>query len=164
MYHVTAIELGVDSHGELEPLHCVPRNLRVGNGGNEVSAERNEHIASPVDDRLKCIHHRAPTLLGRTEAEHLLDLAKQLCARLLVDADSPVTLHVGMAANGTDAGAGPADITTHHEEVGDLLHVLRAVSVLGDAHAVADDDGFGLDVDLSDPLNLGPLQARDVQN
>ena len=65
---------------------------------------------APVDYRLNRIHYRPPMTLGRAEAEDLLDLAEQFRARLFVNADRAVALHIGMAPDGTDARAGPANV------------------------------------------------------
>jgi DNA-binding transcriptional LysR family regulator len=64
-----------------------------------------------------------------------------------------------MAAQRRDAGARASDVAAEEEKVGDLLHIGGAVPVLGDAHAVIDDDAVGLGVDVSDLLDIGPRQA-----
>ena len=65
-----------------------------------------------------------------------------------------------MAAQGADAGAGLADIAAHQQQIGDLLDILGAVAVLGDAHAVAEDHVLGLDIDRRHALDFGASEAR----
>ena len=69
-----------------------------------------------------------------------------------------------MAPDGTDSSAGPTKIAAHHEEIGDLLHILGPVAMLGEAHAIADDNRLGLNVDVRHPFDLGPRQPRDAQD
>jgi hypothetical protein len=45
-----------------------------------------------------------------------------------------------MAAHGADTFARPAKIAAHHQEIGDLLHVCRTMTVLREPHAVTNDD------------------------
>jgi hypothetical protein len=80
-----------------------------------------------------------PVILGRTESEHLLDIAQQLRAGLLVDPHRPVALDIGMTPHRADTRARPAEIAPQQQQIGDLLHGLGAAAMLGDAHPVADD-------------------------
>src|SRR5262245_64949220 len=96
----------------------------------------------------------------RREPEHFLDLIEQLRLGLLVDAHRSVTLHVGVTAHRTDAGAGSAEIAPQQQQIDDLLDVLRAVTMLGDAHSVADDHRFRLHVDRGRALELILLQPE----
>src|ERR1700733_3155007 len=102
--------------------------------------------------------------LRRPEAEDFLDLAQQFRARRFGDPDSPVALYIGMAPDGTYAGAGPAKIAAQHEQIGGLLDVLGAAAVLRQSHAIAKDDSLGLHVDAGYPFDQGPRQARDTQD
>ncbi len=65
-----------------------------------------------------------------------------------------------MAAQRADASAGLADVAAHQEQIGDLLDILGAVAMLGDAHAVAEDHALGLDIDRRHALDRGAGEAR----
>ena len=110
---------------------------------------------------IACIASTAswPVLARRREAERRLEAVEQACVGLFGDADRAVALHVGMAAQRADAGAGLADIAAQQQQVGDLLHVLGAVSVLRDAHAVGDDRRVRPGIDGGDRLDRGARQA-----
>jgi hypothetical protein len=56
--------------------------------------------------------------------------------------DRALALHVGVAAHRADAGARLADVPAQQEQVDQHLHVLHAVAVLGQAHAVHADHGI----------------------
>jgi hypothetical protein len=103
-------------------------------------------------------------MLGRAESEDLLDTAQQLRARFFVDPHRPVALNVGVAADGADPRAGPAEIAPQQQQIGDLLHGLGAAAVLGDPHPVADDGGFRGHVDCRHPFDLRPLDPGDSQD
>src|SRR5436190_1260229 len=77
------------------------------------------------------------------EPEHPVHAGEQGLGRLLPKADSAVALDVGVAAQGADAGARPADVAAQQQEVGQLLDGGGRVAVLGQAHAVAEDDVTG---------------------
>ena len=75
-----------------------------------------------------------------------LQLIERRKLRLLGDADGALALHVGMAAHRQDVSAGPADVAAKEEQVRDHLDILRALKLLGDAHAVDAKAGFALGV------------------
>ena len=75
-------------------------------------------------------------LLRRLEAVELLELVDGHEARLFRDADRALALDVGVAANRQDAGAGLADIAAQQQQIDQHLHVLDAVDLLRQAHAV----------------------------
>ncbi len=62
-----------------------------------------------------------------------------------------------MSSHGTDAGARPAHIPPQKQQVHQLLHIISAEPVLGNAHAVAGDHCLALHID---PGNLLQLLAR----
>jgi hypothetical protein len=95
----------------------------------------------------------------RLEAECADDAVQQCLVRNFGNPDGSIALHVGMTAQRRDAGALAADIAAKQQEIGDLLDVAGAVAVLGDAHAVIDDDAIGLGIDIRDVLDVGPRQA-----
>ncbi len=66
-----------------------------------------------------------------------------------------------MAAHRAQAGAVAADIAAQQGEIGELLDVLRAVAVLGDAHAEDEDGPLGLGVGGGRLLDVGARQAGD---
>ena len=82
-----------------------------------------------------------PVSARRLEAEHFLDLVEQFRLGLLVDAHRAIALHVRMAAHRADPRAGLAEIAAQQQQIHDLLHVCSAEPMLGDPHAVEDDDG-----------------------
>ncbi len=59
-----------------------------------------------------------------------------------------------MAAQRRNAGALAPDIAAEHQQIGDLLHIARAVTMLGDPHAVIDDDPLRLAVDIAYELDI----------
>ena len=70
---------------------------------------------------------------------------------------SPCTLE--WPRNGQMPAPCAPDLAAHQHQVGELLHHLRAVPVLRQAHAVAEDDVLGVGVDLRRALDLAPRQA-----
>ena len=136
---MAAIELGVDSHRQLQPPHRRPGDLRVGCRRDEIPAQPDEHLGRSVDHRLDRVHHGMAMMLRRANQNTFSILPSSSTLGLLVDPDRPVALNIGMAAHRADAGARPAEIAPQQQQIGDLLHVLGAAAMLGDPHAVADD-------------------------
>ena len=98
-------------------------------------------------------------LVRRLEAETAFQALEKVRLGNLRDADGSVALHVGMAANRTNAGAFAADIAAQQRQIGDLLHVMRAALVLGDAHAVDQDGAFRLHVGIGGIFEILARQA-----
>ena len=55
---------------------------------------------------------------------------------LFGDAHRALTLHVGVTADGKNVSAGLADVPTQKEKIADHLHILYALRLLRNAHAV----------------------------
>ncbi len=91
----------------------------------------------------------------RLESEHAGQPVQKRIVRNLGDPDRAIPLHVRMAAQRRDARALAPDIAAEHQQIGDLLNIACAVAMLGDPHAVIDDDALGLGVDFADGLDIG---------
>ena len=83
-------------------------------------------------------------LARRVEAELLLQRVEEVLGRPLPDAHRAVALHVGVAADREQPGAGLADVALREGEVGDLLDGGDRVAVLGEAHRPAEHGGVGV--------------------
>jgi len=90
-----------------------------------------------------------PVFSRRVEAEDFLQLVQEFAARPFGDAHSAIALNVRVSSHRDDARAGPANVSAQKQQVHDLLHVLSAATVLGNTHAIAGHDIFGLKVNLS---------------
>src|SRR5262249_54071753 len=77
----------------------------------------------------------------------------------LVDSYGAISLHIGVSPYGHDAGAGSSYIPSQQEQVYDVLYVLSAALVLGDAHAEACNDGGRFQVHLCCLLELSLAQS-----
>ena len=95
----------------------------------------------------------------RLEAVAFFDIAEQSGVGFFGDAHGAVALHVGMAANRRNTGAGAADIAFEQQQVHHLLDILRAGFVLGGAHAVADNGALGFHIQLGDFFDFFAAQA-----
>ena len=111
-------------------------------------------LESPVPDRLDGFDRVVALVARRLESEHARYSVQKVIVRNLGDADGAVALHVGMAAQRGDAGALAPDIAAEQQQIGDLLHVAGAVAMLGDAHAVTDDDPLRLGVDVAGGFDI----------
>ena len=134
--------------------------MRIRHGHRQVAAQADQRLGPAFGDRqYRC--HRIVAVLGRWfEAVGAADAVQQRCVGFLGDAHRAVALHVGMPAQRTDARTRLADVAAHQQQVGDLLHVVHAVAVLGDAHAVADDHPLGLRVHRGGGFDLRTRQSR----
>src|SRR5262249_44233510 len=124
---------------QLEFAHRCLSPLRIGRCDSEVAAHRNQHADITAQDLLDALDDADTHFARWLEAERIANAVEQRSWRTFVDADRAIALHVAMTTNGTDARARLADIPAQQEEVRDLLHVLRAVRMLRDAHAIRDD-------------------------
>ncbi len=109
--------------------------------------------------------NRAVTVfLRRPEAKSFFNAVEQFLRRNFGDANGAVTLHVGVAAQRADAGAFFTNIAAHQQQVSDLLHVLRAVLMLGNAHAITDDGSLRTGVQTRNVLDFLTFHARHLQD
>ncbi|MNV26249.1 hypothetical protein D3C71_1173660 [compost metagenome] len=141
-----AVQLGVHVHRQVQAAHAGLALACVGQRHGQVAAQADQHARVPVHHRLHAVDGVMPMALGRAETERLFKVVEHHRVDLFGDADAAVALHIGMPAQRADAGAGLAEVASHQQQRGDLLHVLRAARVLGDTHAVGDDGGVGLGV------------------
>ncbi len=102
--------------------------------------------------------------LRRPEAKSFFNAVEQFLRRNFGDANGAVTLHVGVAAQRADAGAFFTNIAAHQQQVSDLLHVLRAVLMLGNAHAITDDGSLRTGVQTRNVLDFLTFHARHLQD
>ena len=84
-----------------------------------------------------------PFSRGGSKPYSSFELVERHQLGLLGDADGALALHVGVAAHRADAGAGLADIAAQQQQVDEHLHVLDAVAVLRQPHAVDADHALG---------------------
>ncbi|KAG0766126.1 hypothetical protein G6F22_017895 [Rhizopus arrhizus] len=143
-HQVRPVQLGVHVHRKFQPAHAGLALLGVGQGHGQVAAQADQHAGVAADHRFHGVDRVVSVAFGRSEAEGLFDVVEHHRIDLFGNADGPVALHVGVSAQGADAGAGPAEVAAHQQQRGDLLHVLRAACMLGDTHAVGDDGGLGV--------------------
>ncbi len=94
-------------------------------------------------------------LARRFDSEHAHQSVQKRIARNLGNADRTIALHIRVAAQRRDARALASDIAAEHQQIGDLLHIACAVAMLGDPHAVIDDDALRLGVDIAGGLDIG---------
>ena len=139
-------------------LHPLP----LGDRAEEIAAEADEGLHLARDDLLADLDGGQPLVARRLEAELLGELVERDELGLLGDADGPLPLDVGMAAHGRHAGAVAADIALQQPQIDELLDVVAAVDVLGQAHAVHRDRALGVDVDVGRRLDVGAGEAAFV--
>ncbi|PAV71835.1 hypothetical protein WR25_11233 [Diploscapter pachys] len=105
-----AVKLGRDADGEVERLPCRLDPCGIGHRAGEVAAQAQERLRAAVDDMFACLD-RVPALVARgIEVVELLQPVERGELGLFGDADGALSLHVAVAANRAEAGAGPADV------------------------------------------------------
>lgn len=124
---------------EVELAHGGKTLFRIGQGNRKIAAKADQHLGLSVDNRLHGCDRVMAMRFRRFETEGLLDPRQHLGAGLFGDSNGAVALHIGMAAQRADAGAGLAEIPAHQQKVCELLNVRSTLAMLRDAHAVGDD-------------------------
>ena len=163
MNQMAAVELGADGDGQPQPAHRRLGHGPVRHGSDEITTVPDENLGAPIDHCLNRVYDIVAMSARRLEAEHLLDLIQQCRLWLFVDAHRAVALHVGMAAHRADPRSGLAEIAAQQQQIHDLLHVCSAEPVLGDPHAVDDDNGACSHVDSRHAFQLVARQAAGAQ-
>ena len=147
-------------HGQVKIAHRRDRGVRVRHRHGQVAAHADERTRAPVADGTHGVHRIVAMGEREREAVTLPDGIDQRLRRLFRDTHRAVALHVGVTADRCDAGAGLADVPAQQQQVGHLLHVLRATAVLGHAHAVAEDHPLGLRIEACGRGDVVARQAR----
>ena len=155
-----AIEFGGDMHREIEASHRLERDFRIGHRNGKVAAETDQGLGSPIPDCLDSFDGVVALVARRFESEYAGNSVQQFIARNLGNADRAVSLHIRVPPQRRNAGALAPDIAAKHQEIGDLLNISRAMAMLGDPHAVIDDDPLRLGIDVSDVLDFRSRQTR----
>src|ERR1700722_4621240 len=144
-----AVELGSNVNGEVKAAHRFKGGLRIRHCDSKVAAEADQRLRAPILDCLDGFDCVVALPAWRLETEHAGNAVQQSVIWNFRDPDGSISLYVGMAAQRRDAGALASNVAAKHEKVSDLLHVGGAVAVLGDAHAIVDNDALCLGVDTS---------------
>ena len=90
----------------------------------------------------------------RLEPKHASYSVQKVVIRDFSDADRAVSLHIRVAPQRRNAGTLAPDIAAEHQQIGDLLHIACTVAMLGDSHAVVDDDPIRLGIDIAGELDI----------
>ena len=122
----------------------LPSILALGDRAQEVAAEPDEAFTLSVGIAFAGIDGVQPFSRGGSKPNSSFELVERHELGLLGDADRPLPLDIGVAAHRRDAGAGPADIAPQQQQVDEHCHVVEAVDVLGQPHAVDADHVGGL--------------------
>jgi hypothetical protein len=131
----------------------------LGHGAHQVAAQADEGLDLAVADAFAGFDGVHALVARRFEAVLFLQLVERRQLRFFRDADRALALHVGVAAHRADAGARLADVPAQQEKVHQHLHVLHAVAVLGQAHAVDADHGIRRHVDARGVAQIGAVEA-----
>ncbi len=153
-----SVEFRRDMDGEIQLSHCRKRDVGIGHRHGQIAPEADQGPRTAFADRFNGLDGVVTLLARRLDGECLLEIVEQLARGDFRDADRAVALDVRVPTQRADAGAFLADVAAHQQQVGDLVHVGRAMTVLGDAHAIADDHALGLGVHLCCRLDFGTPQ------
>ncbi len=108
-----AVELGRHMHNQIEIAHRREGDLRVGDRLRQVTAETEQRFGLPVAHRLNRRYRAVAVLLRRREAEDFFDIVQQRLGRDLGNPHGAIALHVGVAAQRTDASPFFTDVAAH---------------------------------------------------
>src|SRR5205823_1654952 len=114
---VRAVHLCRDVRGLTTTAQRLRCELRVGRGGEEVSAEREEDADATLVHRLDGLDGVESVAARRLEVELARERVQENFCRSLPDAHRSVALHVRVAAHGARACAGPAQLPSKQKQV-----------------------------------------------
>ncbi|MNT05950.1 hypothetical protein D3C72_1405970 [compost metagenome] len=98
---VAAIELGGHLHRQRALAQGGKSQRRVGRGGREIAAQRNEYLDVAALHGCDGGHHVVAMRARRRKTIHLAQAVEEGRRRLFLDAHRAVALHIGVAAHGT---------------------------------------------------------------
>src|SRR6266566_3098958 len=148
------VELGGDMDRKIEVSHRPERHFGIGHRNREVAAKADQGLRATIADRLDSFDSIVALVARRVDSKHAGQSVQELIIRTLGNADRAVSLYIRVTAQRRNAGALASDIAAEHQQISDLLHIARAVAMLGDAHAVIDDDPLSLAIDVANELDI----------
>src|ERR1700682_2118724 len=148
------IELGGDVHCKIEVPHRLECDFRIRHRNSKITAKTYQGFRSPIPDRLDSFDRVVALVAWRLEPEHARYAVEKLVVRNFGNADRAISLHIRVAAQRRNAGALAPDVAAEHQQIGDLLHIAGSVTMLGDPHAVIDDDPLRVGVDNAYELDI----------
>src|SRR5580700_3473804 len=163
MNQMAAVELGTDGDGQPQAAHRGLGRGPVRYCSDEIAAMSDEHLSAPIHHRLYGVDDIVTMCARRLEAERFLERIQQCRLWFLVDAHRAIALHVGMTAYRADPRPGSAEVAAQQQQIHHLLHVISAEPMLGDPHAIDDDNGACSHVDGCHTRQLFAWQTADAQ-
>src|SRR5271167_2007679 len=122
-----AIELGGNVYREVKIAHRLERHGRVGHCNRKISAKTDQRLGAPVTDRLDGFDRVVAAVAWWLKSEDAGQSVEKRVIWNLGNADRAISLHIRVAAQRRNSGALTSDIAAQHQQIGDLLHVARAV-------------------------------------
>src|SRR5262245_31522762 len=142
-----AIELGHDLNRHLEVPPRTFHDVGLGNGSDEIAAERNERFPPAIAHSFAGSHRVEATLARGAKAVLFSEAVERDELWLFRDPNRALALDIRMASHRKDAGPGLADVATHEQQIAQHLDSEHPRTVLRQAHAIADDNGLGFAID-----------------
>ena len=159
---VRAVELGRDVDRQIQTGPGGLHPFAVGQGAHHVAPQLHHRLDTAGQQRVAGVARVQAVLRRCVDVEIFLQLVGRHVAGLFADAHGALALHVGMPPDRRDAGAGLAEVAAHQQQVDQHPEVQPAADMLGQAHAVDRDAALRGKVDVTDILDLGARQARDL--
>src|SRR6267378_2534635 len=128
--------------------------FRIGHRDCKIAAKTDQRLRAAIPDCLNRFDRVVALVAWRVESEDASYSVQKRIIRSLGNADRTVSLHIRVTAQRGNAGAFAPDIAAEQQQIGDLLHIAGTVTMLGDPHAVVDDDPLRLGVDIADGLDI----------
>ncbi len=157
--HMGPVGFGGDVHGQADPLHARFQGFRVRAGEREIAAHGYKNVHFVALEGLHGFHGVVAVVSRGLDAELFVEGLQQPLLRFLPDTHGPVTLDVGVPADGAGAGAGLAEVALQEQDVDHFLDGVHRVRLLRDAQRPAEDGGLGPDQHAGHVLDLLPVQA-----
>jgi hypothetical protein len=109
-------------------------NARIGGSAVEIAAETERHAHPAILGRFQTRQGVESRRRRQGEAEVGFQSLDDCVLEFWRDADRSHPLHVGMTPDREQTGVRATHHAPHQRQIGDGLHILDAVSMMGDAH------------------------------
>ena len=159
IHQMAAVQLGGNLHRKLHVRPGLFHPLTFRNRADEIAPEAKESFDLARQDAFAGFDRVHAVVARWLEAELSCVTVERRVLHFFRDADSTLTLHIGMPTHRRNPRAVTADIALQQQHVDKHGDVLEAVNMLCQAHAVNADDTIGFDINLCGTFDGGTAET-----
>ena len=157
---VRSVQFGRHMDLQIQLFHRRKGTLRLGHRHRQIATHADECFCIAPLDGPNTLHAGTTMFARNTDRKIRLKALQEIFGRRFVDPHRTIALHVRVTAQRADPRPRLTYISFQQQQVYQLLNVLSAVFMLGDAQAVTNNRSAGFTVAVRQIFHLTARQTR----